>query len=97
MPTPLASMVTSNRAAHGADTNRGRASSAVRYLLTRTGVIDRPIDLARTLKRYGLTLSEAHAALNTLVGDVAAGVTLNGSREAIVADLARFGVSARAA
>ena len=97
MPTPLASTVMFNRPAGRADTDRSRSSSATRLILTRSGVIDRPIDLALVLKRSGLTLREAHAALNLLVGGIAAGVTLTGSRDAIVAELARFGVSAHAA
>ena len=97
MPTPLSFAVPSERPAGLPGLDRGRSASAVDFVLSRTGVIDRPIDLARAPKRYGLTLSEAHAASNALVGDVTTRVTPTGSRDAIVADLARFGVSARAA
>lgn len=97
MPTPLSFTVLSERLAGIPEADRGRSASAVDLILSRNGVLDRPIDFALTLKRHGLTLSEAHAALNLLVGGIAAGVTLTGSRDAIVADLARFGVSAHAA
>lgn len=97
MPTPLSFTVLSERPAGIPGNDRGRSVSAVEVVLSRSGVIDRPVDLARVLKRYGLTLSQAHAALNALVDDTATHVTLTGSREAAVTDLAPFGVLVHAA
>ncbi len=47
------------------------SGSPIRLRLKRAGEIARPIDLARLLTRYGLSLKRAHATLNRLVADEA--------------------------
>lgn len=46
--------------------SRVRSGSSVK-LVIRGKTIERPVDLARLLADHGLTLSEAHAALDKLV------------------------------
>ncbi len=72
-----------------------RYESFVSLTLRRTGPVTRPVHLARTLKSFGLRLSDAHEALNRIVADEAVTLQLAGTdRAGMVSKLAKLGVRA---
>jgi hypothetical protein len=67
----------------------------VDFVLKRCAPISRPVDVARTLKRFGLGLSDAHAVLNRIVADETVEATLYGpDRTIMIATLLELGVAA---
>ena len=79
----------------GADL-RSTSSLDVELVLRRASAVDRPVDLAVKLKEFGLSLGEAHKALNRIVADEDVSLKLHGADPAaIIAQLHDLGVSAR--
>lgn len=74
---------------------RSPSSPGVILRLKRVGPVSRPIELALTLKMFGLRLQDAHSALDRIVADETVELPLRGfDRTTIVAQLAELGVSA---
>ena len=72
-----------------------RSPLDVALTVSRNGPIARPIDLALTLKAFGLTLSQAHRALDRIVADETVRLDLTGAdRATMIARLGALGVSA---
>ena len=95
MSTPLRSMVASGRQAEISADLQSHSSLDVVLTIRRSGPIGRPIDLALTLKAFGLTLSQAHRALDRIVADETVRLDLTGAdRAAMIARLGVLGVSA---
>ena len=71
------------------------SSLGVVLLLRRSGPITRPVDLALTLKAFGLRLSEAHRTLDRIVADETVRLDLSGAdRATMIAQLGDLGVAA---
>ena len=58
----------------------------VHLQLCRNGEVKRPIDVALTLKHFGLSLSEAHDILDRIAADEAVWVKLGGADQAVIID-----------
>jgi hypothetical protein len=92
MQTPLSSSVPSERRAKTLAGDPA-LSRSIELALRSDGPIDRPVDLARALKRYGLSLGEAHRVLDALSEAGSAAVILDGPERSIMVDLAALGVA----
>lgn len=76
--------------------DRGRSGSHVDLLLRPSGPLPKPVSVARTLTRHGLSLRKAHDVLNRLVEgqSVAVRVPESGGLTGLREELAALGVEA---
>ncbi len=87
MSIPLSFKARREQQAEGLDEHRPLSASVAEYRLVRWRPIARPVDLARTLKGFGLTLSEAHRVLDAIVVDGLVTVRLTGAPSVIASTL----------
>ena len=82
------------RAATKAGSRARSASPTVRFIL-RAGASARPVDVARSLTRHGLSLRKAHDALSRLAEGETVAVELHTlSRTKLMAELSELGIRA---